>query len=108
MIRCGRLCRHCSGGVCRDKSTETEPVEVECPACDGRPGGCEACDDGHFAIAGCPTAFCQSMSGPLAMVDFLNKGILPVAGGLLDQSAWLVDAARFVAGEESSFNEAAT
>lgn len=31
----------------------------------------------------------------MQLIDYIEKGTWPVAGGLLDQSAWLVDAVEY-------------
>jgi len=38
--------------------------------------------------------FCQSMGDAVRLFELFDKGILPVAGGALDQSAWFVSAER--------------
>lgn len=99
MIRCGKLCRHCRGRSCRDESTEEQPIELECPECDGE--GCEHCDDGWFRLVGCPSAYVSELGRPLKLVDLFEKGIPPVAGGALDQTAWFLNFHRRCNQEES-------
>jgi hypothetical protein len=36
-----------------------------------------------------------------SMVDFLDKGLMPVAGGVLDQSYWFMQAARLLKNDEA-------
>jgi len=35
------------------------------------------------------------------MIDFFNDGMMPVSGGVLDQSAWFLSAVRFVNRDEN-------
>jgi hypothetical protein len=55
--------------------------------CDGV--GCDECDDGWFELTQCATRYIDSyIVTAINMASYADKGILPVAGGLLDQSAW--------------------
>lgn len=80
-------------------STEQSRVEIECPVCDG--AGCDQCSHGVFAIDGCPNTFCASMVTPIDLFDMFANGLPPIAGGVLDQAASFVNAARFFECEES-------
>lgn len=92
LIRQGRLCKNCKS-ECADLGTEIEPISVECATCNGT--GCDDCDRGYFKIEGCPSEYCNEMSPAIEIADWINeKQILPIAGGLLDQSNWILDAAR--------------
>jgi hypothetical protein len=94
-IRNGKICRHCTAKTCKDKGTETEPISFECPACEGH--GCDACDDGYFQIDGCPNAFCRTVIPAIELIDLFEKGLPPVSGGALNQSASFLSAAKFFA-----------
>ncbi len=72
---------------------------MECPACDGE--GCEECDDGQYKVIGCPNAYCREVIPAVNMVDLFEKGLPPIAGGVLDQAAWFIDCVRVFANEES-------
>lgn len=98
MIRGGLLCRSCTRGHCRSLSTEHSRVEIECPVCDG--AGCDQCDNGVFAVDGCPNAFCSSMVTPIDLFELFGKGLPPISGGVLDQSASFVHASQFFESEE--------
>jgi hypothetical protein len=37
----------------------------------------------------------------MSLIDLFHKGMMPISGGVLDQSNWFVDAAQFVASEDS-------
>ena len=39
------------------------------------------------------------MSKALALIDMADKGHLPVTGGVMDQSAWFIEAYRYYASE---------
>lgn len=93
LIRNGKLCRHCTTKACHDKGTEAEPISLECPACDGE--GCDECKDGWFQIDGCPNGFCRSVIPTIELTDLFEKGLPPVSGGVLNQSASFLNAAKF-------------
>lgn len=99
LIRGGLLCRSCSGTTCRTEGTADNPIEFECPACNGH--GCEKCDDGYVSLEGCPNTFCASVVPVIDVIDMIGKGHLPIAGGTLDQSASLLEAARVFESEEA-------
>lgn len=99
MIRCGALCKACSDTQCRSEGSEREPIEVYCPSCDGE--GCERCDDGVVNITECPNKYCRDMGPVITLADMMEKGIMPVDGGALDQSAWLLQAARILDRDEA-------
>ena len=99
LIRQGKLCRQCSGKKCNDIGTEAEPIDIECPACNG--GGCDQCDEGYYRVIGCPNGYCGDMKRAIPLIDLFNKGMAPVAGGVLDQAAWFIDAVRVFEHEES-------
>lgn len=92
------LCRSCTRGECRSQGTEQEPVEIECPVCDG--SGCDECEEGFFTLTQCPNTFCNSVVTTLDVIDMWNKGLPPVAGGVLDQSASFVKAVHWFDAEE--------
>jgi hypothetical protein len=46
-------------------------------------------------IEGCNQTEAAPMVEPVRMFELADKGHLPVAGGLLDQAAWFVEAYRF-------------
>lgn len=47
-----------------------------------------------MTITGCPSEYCRSISSAVRLFELFEKGILPVAGGALDQSAWFLAAER--------------
>lgn len=83
---------------CRDLGTEIEPIQIECPACSG--AGCKECQDGLIQIDGCPNRYCSGVVTAIELFDLFEKGLPPVAGGVLDQSVWFIDASRYFEGEE--------
>lgn len=70
--------------------------EIECPACGGK--GCDRCGGkGACDIAPCPWAAVTSDVVDLLMLEELfEKGLPPVAGGVLDQAKGFIEAARLV------------
>jgi hypothetical protein len=68
--------------------------------CDGQDEGCKECNGGLFQIDGCPNEFCQKVITSIDMVDLFGKGLPPISGGVLDQSASFIEAVRFFESEE--------
>ncbi len=93
------LCRHCTT-KCMDKGTDAEPVLIRCPACDG--AGCDRCDHGDVKINGCPQDECASVVSAIRMFDLFEKGLPPISGGVLDQSACFIEAAQLFRSEEEA------
>lgn len=105
MIRQGLLCRHCTSKTCKDQGTDLEPIEIECPSCDG--DGCDECNRGSVVIRGCPSVYCGSVATAIGLVDLFEKGLPPVAGGALDQSVSFIEATRILRNDEAKLrNEA--
>lgn len=100
MIRCGILCKSCSNTQCRSEGSEREPIEIYCPDCEGE--GCHQCSDGIVKITECPNKYCRDIVPVTTLADMMEKGMLPVAGGVLDQSAWLLQAARILERDEAT------
>ena len=98
LIRCGELCKSCVG-KCRDIVTPEQPAEIDCPCCGG--DGCEECNDGRFALSGCPSEYIgQELIQDIRVITASDQH-LPVAGGLLDQSAWWFNLRELLKREES-------
>lgn len=45
-------------------------------------------------IQGCPNDYARPITDAVRLFELFAKGILPVAGGALDQSAWFLAAER--------------
>jgi hypothetical protein len=52
-------------------------------------------------ILGCPNKYCASVVRLAKLADLFEKGLPPVAGGALDQSAWFIDAVQVLAADEA-------
>lgn len=54
---------------------------------------CQACNgEGHIRLDGCPRSYIGSeMTNAINIATVCENGILPITGGLLDQSGWFVD-----------------
>lgn len=91
MIRYGMLCSSCRGS-CKNEGIDSQPIEIECPECDGHADGCDHCREGFVQIQGCPQKFCSDVVEAVQLFDLYEKGLPPIAGGALDQSAWFIDA----------------
>lgn len=92
------LCRSCTSGNCKDLGTKEQPIDIECPQCNGE--GCDQCVDGVFKLDGCPNKFCSSVVNAIDLIELFAKGLAPITGGVLDQSAKFIHAARFFDNEE--------
>lgn len=84
----GLLCRRC-GAECCDDITENNPAEIECPRCDNV--GCDDCDNGYFTLTQCAKRYVDgAIVKAINFAEYTDKGLLPISGGLLDQSAWFL------------------
>jgi hypothetical protein len=98
LLRCGELCKSCSGR-CQEIVSEQQPAEIECPACSGH--GCDECKNGWFELTQCPSKFIgQELISDIQVVT-ASEHHLPVAGGLLDQSAWWFELRQLLKAEEN-------
>lgn len=94
MIVCGQM-----GETCRTEC-DCKSRQIECPACDGK--GCQACNQsGSFYLDVCGHKYAAEMGTLVHYADLYEKGLPPVAGGTLDQSAWFTDAAQLYWAETS-------
>lgn len=73
---------------------------MECPACNGQ--GCDECTDGSVRITGCPNRYCRDVIPAINLIDLFEKGLPPVAGGALDQSAWFLEAVTILGNEDAA------
>ena len=84
---------------CQGILTEECPAAIECPECGGE--GCDQCDDGYFELTQCPTKYIgQELLSDIHIVS-ASEHHLPVAGGLLDQSAWWFELRGLLKSEEN-------
>lgn len=93
----------CGTGTCRGparcdrKPNAIEKMEIECTWCDGDPKGCDHCHYGRMEITQCPMELITpDIVGLLEDTELFYRGLAPVAGGVLAQSARFIEAARFV------------
>lgn len=62
--------------------------------------GCGECKGGRFEIGECPKRYVDSDTWALIQAaELYEKGLAPVHGGTLDQTAWFLQAAECVWGE---------
>lgn len=94
------LCKTC-GNKCRDAPSEIESLEIECVECDGLDEQCPACGgSGSWSLTECPRRFVgNAITETVNLISHAEKGVMPVAGGLLDQSAWFTEAWNRLTGE---------
>lgn len=90
-----------------DPPDAQSPLLIECVSCGGSGGfgatgseewtDCETCNGiGRIEIASCPKRLVDSeMVVVLDLADLMKEGLPPIAGGVLDQSAWFVNAAKY-------------
>ena len=80
-------------------------MELKCPDCEGK--GCAGCgDSGVFTIARCPYLELDDAAREITlMAAAWDKGVLPVAGGALDQveSGW--EAIQYALSEQAKWDE---
>jgi hypothetical protein len=68
---------------------------MDCPDCGGQ--GCGTCDGGQIRIMDCPlTLITEDVWEMMELASLYEKGLPPVAGGALDQTASFVGAARLI------------
>lgn len=75
-------------------------MEEDCPSCHKR--GCKECGGtGRFVIDKCPREFVGSAFNDLfRYAAMFERGLPPIAGGVLDQSPWFLEFADFWWGEQ--------
>jgi len=89
--------------VCREIVSEEFPAEIECNECGGH--GCKHCEGGYFKVTECPSQFIgQDLIADIRVVT-ASEHHLPVAGGLLDQSAWWFELKTLLSVEENRVQE---
>jgi hypothetical protein len=95
------LCKHCKPGKCIDCPSKSQPAEIECPDCNER--GCSECEQqGYIQLTSCPKEFVgREISGLATYADLFWKGLPPIAGGVLDQSNWFIEASQVMAQKEA-------
>lgn len=75
----------------------------ECPTCQGI--GCSDCEDGAWRLTQCPKKFIGwEMTDAVNAMGIAISGLWPVGGGLLDQSAWFVDAVAVLSSEQNKID----
>ena len=82
---------------------------LKCPVCDGygengeeSDNYCKYCDNGRFEIVGCPKDYVTAdIWEAIEYAELFEKGLPPVKGGILDQTASFAEAARFIWLEEN-------
>lgn len=80
-------------------------VLVDCPECNGY--GCKNCNgDGRHKYSDCPQKIIdRNTKDAIGFAELMEKGFLPCEGGLLNQSAALIEHCKFY-GEEKCRVEA--
>lgn len=97
------MCSGCIGGKCHDAPKPESAVLMRCPSCEGI--GCEHCKDGDFELTECPYRYVGHYSElPHLCHLWTESGLAPVAGGVMDQSAWFVNSQRNLAAQKNAIN----
>jgi hypothetical protein len=102
----GSYCDRCdkSTGKClRQPGGGLPPLEEPCEKCAGK--GCEACNyAGKVDVYGCPWDRVDNQAAEaLEMARLYEDGILPVAGGVLDQAHSGLEAIQHARSAEAAF-----
>ena len=98
MLRNAGLCRDCKKECVEIKADTT--ILIQCPSCDGC--GCEHCTNGEITITECPNKTCEDLIPAIELSDFFHDKQMPIAGGVLDQSAWFLNFARRLKYEDAA------
>jgi hypothetical protein len=75
-----------------------QPAEIQCPVCEG--DGCNHCSGGWYEITECPSKYIGTELIDDIRIVTASEQHLPVAGGLLDQSAWWFELRQSLQAEE--------
>lgn len=59
------------------------------------------CENGSTQIEGCPNQYCRQMVPAIRLIEQFKKGMPPIAGGVLDQAAWFIEAAELLEHDEA-------
>jgi len=80
-------------------------LELECVGCGGK--GCDECEQmGRWTITTCPLELITSDVWEMIMLAGLfEKGLPPVAGGVLDQAKIFVETATFIFREQNYWKQ---
>ena len=78
-------------------------AEIECPMCDAT--GCHHCDGGYFVVDECPSNYIGEELIADMQITAATDHHLPVAGGLLDQSAWYLELRQTMQREEQRVSQ---
>jgi hypothetical protein len=99
-LRYSEACRGCKGiKECRNKPSTAELIKIICPACDGE--GCEECRNGEINITDCPLLLItRDVWDLIRYAELFEKGLPPIAGGVLQQADIFIQAAEFYFGEK--------
>ncbi len=95
----GAVCPDCPGTAACKLPAAAIKARLDCPACGGRgAAGCPMCGGrGRIDVAGCPRVDVpRNCWDVIAYADLFERGLPPDAGGVLDQAANFVEAARYV------------
>jgi len=96
------LCASCIG-KCQEIVNEKSPADIQCPACEG--DGCSECDGGWFTLTQCPSKYIgRELIGDIQVITS-SEHHLPVAGGVLDQSAWWFELSETLRREEARIEQ---
>lgn len=108
--RCGVLCRDAENRISYgcDSRAKQALYRGTCPACLGGDPDCDECEGYGEAFAHrCPTSQVDRATRTfLDAYSWLERGVLPVAGALGDQSASFVEAVKLMDSERGLIRQA--
>lgn len=100
LLQTGKLCDRCDK-KCRE---DIAGLWCKCPECDGV--GCEHCGQrGSFPIGCCPYEFIRPLGTAVTLAKAYSDGIMPDAGGLLDQTQSFMQFVRVLEAEKRVIRE---
>ena len=78
-----------------------------CPRCGGNNGeGCDECDHGRIEITECPLELITpDVWEAIEYAELYEKGLPPVAGGVLNQAKIFIEACRQIWAEQAFWNK---
>ncbi len=75
-------------------------MELTCPICNG--AGCDECDDGFTIMTDCPLLYIgNDASMYMRFTRLFDKGMPPIAGGVLDQANKFIEAVEYISQQEA-------
>lgn len=106
------MCSDCfDAGRCVDAPTEDSADLLTCVACENKFPAVESCEvchrRGHIELTGCRLKdVTPDVWEMMRLIDWMEQGLAPTAGGVFDQAQLFMDAFWFVKGEQAHIRAA--